>query len=225
MLTTVPVPPGRAAEIPAAVHVDGSARVQVLHDDADPLARLLERFGRLAGAPLLVNTSFNGPDEPIVDDEADARRAAARLGLDALVLGDRLLEPAEFAPPPPTPPPSPGWRDFLPAVVTALAAGLLWPSWRGGRLTVGPLGLALGVALAGWALAGPLGFRRFRRHLQGAFGRILSWPGTAVLVMLWALIVPAAVVARRCDFDPLDLHGRDDPRRAPPPTGPAGAPY
>ena len=43
--------------------------------------------------PVLVNTSFNGPGEPIVDSAADAIECFRRLGLDFLILGDRLIQP------------------------------------------------------------------------------------------------------------------------------------
>ena len=84
--------PGKPA-LAAVTHVDGSARLQTVSRQHQPrLHRLLERFGELAGAPVLLNTSFNGPDEPIVNSPAEAYRCFMNLGLDCLVIGDYLLE-------------------------------------------------------------------------------------------------------------------------------------
>ena len=77
--------------VPAVTHVDGSARVQTVAADLSPLFhRLIAAFADLTGVPMLVNTSFNVRDEPIVNSPADAVRCYRRSGLDALVLG-RLL--------------------------------------------------------------------------------------------------------------------------------------
>jgi carbamoyltransferase len=77
----------------AALHVDGSTRPQVVAPGRAPVVEALLRG--LAGAglpPVLVNTSFNGPGEPIVDSAADAVRCFQSLGLDFLVLGDHLVQ-------------------------------------------------------------------------------------------------------------------------------------
>jgi carbamoyltransferase len=93
MAFAVAVRPKRASAIPAAVHVDGTARVQTLAAGQEPLVhRLLLEFGRLTDTPVLLNTSFNGPDEPIVETPVDAIRTAVRLNLNYLVLGDHILE-------------------------------------------------------------------------------------------------------------------------------------
>jgi carbamoyltransferase len=77
----------------ACTHVDGSARVQTV----DPLEHpafhgLLEAFGGVTGVPVLLNTSFNVRDEPIVCTPVDALRCAEGAGLDVLVLQDCVLE-------------------------------------------------------------------------------------------------------------------------------------
>lgn len=102
MLFTVPVrsavPGGAAgsfaerlgavrADLPACTHVDGSARVQTVDRGRSPaFYELLEAFGRRTGCPVLLNTSFNRADEPVVRTPADALRCAAAAGLDLLVL-------------------------------------------------------------------------------------------------------------------------------------------
>ncbi|HTW41349.1 MAG TPA: carbamoyltransferase C-terminal domain-containing protein [Solirubrobacteraceae bacterium] len=79
---------------PAIVHVDGTARVQVIDSDGDPfLISLLSEFHSLTGLPMLVNTSFNCRGEPIVETPDDAITACVSLGLDGLWLQDRYLTP------------------------------------------------------------------------------------------------------------------------------------
>ena len=76
------------AACPAAVHVDGTARPQLLRAEDDPaLHRLLGRVGELSGAPVLINTSFNLHEEPIVCTPSDALRAAEAAELDAVWIG------------------------------------------------------------------------------------------------------------------------------------------
>jgi carbamoyltransferase len=78
--------------MPAAVHVDGTTRPQVLLPGAAPtLGSLLETLRNAGLPPVLVNTSFNGPGEPIVNTAEDAVRSFRELGLDFLVLGDCLV--------------------------------------------------------------------------------------------------------------------------------------
>jgi carbamoyltransferase len=79
-------------EIPAAVHVDGTARPQVVADPAEPVFAVLERLRDEGAPPVLINTSFNQRGEPIVDDAEGAIRAARVIGLDFLVLNDRLID-------------------------------------------------------------------------------------------------------------------------------------
>ena len=81
-----------ASDLPACTHVDGSARVQTVEAaDHEALSELLGAFDRLTGCPVLLNTSFNRADEPVVRTPADALRCAVAAGLDLLVLEDRLV--------------------------------------------------------------------------------------------------------------------------------------
>ncbi len=91
MLAGTPVSQAGGAALPAAVHVDGTTRPQELDPaSGDLLVALLHEWGERAGGAL-VNTSFNGPGEPIVSSAADAARAFRRLGLDFLVLDGELV--------------------------------------------------------------------------------------------------------------------------------------
>ena len=81
--------------IPAAVHVDGSARAQTVDRAEEPLVhRLLERFGRRTGVPVLINTSLNTAGRPMVDDPRDALECFGSAPVDALAIGPYLVRRA-----------------------------------------------------------------------------------------------------------------------------------
>jgi carbamoyltransferase len=78
---------------PAAVHADGTARLQrVTADDHPLLHAILTEHHALTGGLALLNTSFNLHEEPIVQGPEDALRSWRQAGLDALLLGDTLIE-------------------------------------------------------------------------------------------------------------------------------------
>jgi carbamoyltransferase len=80
-------------EIPAVIHVDGTSRPQIVDELSNPLyISLLSEFARLTGIPCLLNTSFNIKGEPIVCTPQDAMRTYFATGLDALAIGNCLLE-------------------------------------------------------------------------------------------------------------------------------------
>ncbi|MEM9292178.1 MAG: carbamoyltransferase C-terminal domain-containing protein [Acidobacteriota bacterium] len=93
MLLAVPVPLRSRPKIPACVHVDGSARPQLVEADALPdYHRLIQLFAQLTGVPALCNTSLNGPGEPILHrPEQAVSSLLEHPDLDALLLGDRLV--------------------------------------------------------------------------------------------------------------------------------------
>jgi carbamoyltransferase len=93
MLYVVDVVEGKRSVIPAVTHVDGTARLQAVREETAPrYYRLIERFGKATGVPLLLNTSFNLKGEPIVNTPAEAYRTFVQSGMDLLVLGDHLIE-------------------------------------------------------------------------------------------------------------------------------------
>lgn len=76
----------------AVTHVDGTARVQTVHEHESPrFYRLIRRFGELSGVPVLVNTSFNLSDEPIVCTPTDALRTFLRSSIDLLCIENILV--------------------------------------------------------------------------------------------------------------------------------------
>jgi carbamoyltransferase len=79
-------------EMPAAVHVDGTARPQIITDQAEPIWAVLDHLRRSGAPPILINTSFNVRGEPIVDTAEGAIRSALTIGLDFLILDDRLVD-------------------------------------------------------------------------------------------------------------------------------------
>lgn len=85
---------GRAFE--GVLHRDGTVRVQVVgRKDPEPryLRHLLDTLRERHDVPALLNTSFNGPGEPIVHRHDEAVSAARRLGLDAVVVHGSLHRP------------------------------------------------------------------------------------------------------------------------------------
>lgn len=99
MVFTVPVKPDQRQLLGAVTHVDGSARIQTVGRDANPrFWELLQRFGKLSGVPILLNTSFNNNAEPIVDSVDDAVVCFLTTGLDALIAGDYLVRRGEDGP-------------------------------------------------------------------------------------------------------------------------------
>ncbi|HZP42629.1 MAG TPA: carbamoyltransferase [Candidatus Binatia bacterium] len=81
------------SDIPAATHVDYSARIQTVHRETNPAYHaLLTRFAELTGCPVLVNTSFNVRGEPIVCSPRDAYLCFMRTEMDQLVLGSFVLD-------------------------------------------------------------------------------------------------------------------------------------
>ncbi|MDO8206429.1 MAG: carbamoyltransferase C-terminal domain-containing protein [Gallionella sp.] len=78
--------------IPAAVHVDKTARPQVIRREDNPgYYDILKEYCAITGVPSVINTSFNMHEEPIVRTAEEAIIAFQAAGLDALVLGPFLV--------------------------------------------------------------------------------------------------------------------------------------
>jgi carbamoyltransferase len=93
MLFVYDVLPVQRERIPAACHIDRTARVQTVEHDSNPrFHSLLREFGRRTGVPVLVNTSFNVRGAPIVCSPRDAIEAFYGTPLDALAIGSFILE-------------------------------------------------------------------------------------------------------------------------------------
>jgi len=79
-------------ECPAVVHVDGTARPQVINETDNPgYAAILDEYLKLTGIPSLINTSFNMHEEPIVMTPGEAVRAFTTSELDILAIGPYIV--------------------------------------------------------------------------------------------------------------------------------------
>jgi len=78
--------------IPAVVHVDGTARLQTVNKESNPLYwKLINEFNNITGVPVLLNTSFN-ENEPVVCAPAEAIDCFLRSNIDILVLGNYIIK-------------------------------------------------------------------------------------------------------------------------------------
>jgi len=78
--------------IPAAIHVNGSSRIQIVDRQTNPrYYRLIERFYQATGVAAILNTSFNLKGEPIVDSPENAFNTFSKSGMDMLILGNFVL--------------------------------------------------------------------------------------------------------------------------------------
>ncbi len=91
MTITCDVRPEWRERIPAVVHVDGSARPQIIAAGDLPLyVDVLTQFYRRTGLPVLVNTSFNVHEEPIIDTPEQALTALIDGRIDRILTKDAL---------------------------------------------------------------------------------------------------------------------------------------
>ena len=80
-------------QIPGVVHVDGTGRLQTVKREwNERYFLLIEAFHQRTGVPVVLNTSFNVMGKPILHSVEDALAVFWTSGLDALVLGDDLIE-------------------------------------------------------------------------------------------------------------------------------------
>ncbi len=81
------------SDIPSVTHVDYSARIQTVNGEDDRFVYgVLQAFKRLTGYGILINTSFNTNNEPIVNTAADAYRCFMRSQIDFLIVGGRFFD-------------------------------------------------------------------------------------------------------------------------------------
>ena len=98
MTITCNVKPEWRQRIAAVVHVDGSARPQIIERNTNPLYYdILDAFERESGLPVLVNTSFNVHEEPIVNKPSECIRALLDGRIDFVVTTQGIYERASPA--------------------------------------------------------------------------------------------------------------------------------
>ncbi len=82
-------------EIPAAVHIDGTARPQLVHAERNPrFYSILNAYHQMTGIACLINTSFNIHEEPIVATPGDAIRSFQQGHLNTLIMGNWAIQGA-----------------------------------------------------------------------------------------------------------------------------------
>lgn len=83
----------KTKDLPAVTHIDGTSRIQIATTDCGPIYDLLLSFGEISGGyEILLNTSFNDKNEPIVESIDDALNAFLKMDLDYLYLDGLLLK-------------------------------------------------------------------------------------------------------------------------------------
>lgn len=91
MITVIEVAEHQKSKIPAVVHIDGTARPQMVSKETNPrYYNLIKEFEKITGVPALLNTSFN-IQEPIVCTPENAINTFKNASFDALVLENNLV--------------------------------------------------------------------------------------------------------------------------------------
>jgi carbamoyltransferase len=92
MIIARPVREEKINRIPAAIHVDGTTRPQIVSKQNNlPFHSLIEEFFRLTGVPVVMNTSLNGRGEPIVEHPEQALNFFWESSLDAMFFQNFLV--------------------------------------------------------------------------------------------------------------------------------------
>ncbi|WP_040338812.1 carbamoyltransferase family protein [Candidatus Blastococcus massiliensis] len=95
MLFVHDVAPEWRERIPVVTHVDGTARIQTIDREAQPLVhRMIAAFERRTGLPVVVNTSLNTAGRPMVDDPRDALECFGSAPVDLLAIGPFVVRRA-----------------------------------------------------------------------------------------------------------------------------------
>jgi len=95
MTITCEVRPEWRSRIPAVVHIDNTARPQIIRDTDNPMfAAILREFRARTGVPVLINTSFNVHEEPIINRPEECRRALIEGRVDFVVTKVATYVPA-----------------------------------------------------------------------------------------------------------------------------------
>ncbi len=93
MTIALPVTKFMQEKMPAAVHIDNTARPQLIKENKNPFYyQILDEYRKLTGLPSLINTSFNMHEEPIVCTPEEAITAFRKSGIDYLIVNDYIIE-------------------------------------------------------------------------------------------------------------------------------------
>lgn len=92
MLVTCEVKEEWRSRIPAVVHIDNTSRIQSVKKDVNPFYhKLISEFAKWTGTPVILNTSFNGSHEPMIETPLDAISTFWKCNLDAVCIGSLLI--------------------------------------------------------------------------------------------------------------------------------------
>ena len=81
------------SKTPATVHVDGTARPQIIDKGTNPeYYGVVEEYYKISGIPSIINTSFNNHEEPILCKPEDAVRSILLRNVDVMFIGDFLVK-------------------------------------------------------------------------------------------------------------------------------------
>ncbi len=94
MLRVAPFREEYKKRVPAVVHIDGTGRLQTVDEGQELLIKLLKAYKVRTGIGLLLNTSMNLAAEPLAETPEDALWDMLDGGLDFLVCGERIVQPA-----------------------------------------------------------------------------------------------------------------------------------
>ena len=79
-------------KIPAVTHVDGTARLQTVSKESNPLYYdLINEFYKITEIPIIINTSMNVMGEPIVNTPEQAYNMLVKTDMDILVMGNNII--------------------------------------------------------------------------------------------------------------------------------------
>jgi len=92
MMYAIKVKKNKIKEIPAIVHVDNTCRIQTLKKNFNlNFYNLIYEFFKITNIPILLNTSFNLNDEPIVETIEDALKTFYSSDIDYLYLPEKQI--------------------------------------------------------------------------------------------------------------------------------------
>lgn len=92
MQLAVPVIPEMQSQVRAGMHIDGTTRPQVIQESSHPYYKLIQEFGKSFGREVILNTSFNEKDYPIVASPMEALMMYARTNMDVLVIENLIIK-------------------------------------------------------------------------------------------------------------------------------------
>ena len=92
MLFNAQILPEKEGQVPAVIHVDGSARIQTVTEELNkPIFQLLIEWNKKTNVPILLNTSFNVDGEPIIESPEHALKTFMGTNIDVLVIGNYIV--------------------------------------------------------------------------------------------------------------------------------------